>query len=495
MVTCVAAAIVLTSQQQEKYSTEASIQLRDTAEDVRLTGRTGVQAQNLGIQATQTASLVDSVVIAARVKRRLRSPLSIKALRGRARGDVELATYLIVVTATDRTGAGARTLADAFAREVIGYVNEQQKKLYAQVESSLRRELRTLRRRAEDADNPSRGTDAGTVSLYRQEIARLESLQRFSDAAEIVQPADTPRDPVSPRPVRNAVIALLLGLALAFGYAFGRNALDRRLRGVDEVRRELDLPLLGLISADGLGGIPMLGTKGKRTMPVPDVEAARIIRTNLQYLDVDAPPKVVAVTSALPGEGKSTVAGALATASALAGQLTLLIECDLRRPSLSDRIGINRTPGLTDYLAGNATPEEILQVRPLQPGGADGAPQEGGPALVCIAAGVPVPRPAELLGSKRMRELLAQVREAYDFVVLDTSPVLPVVDTLGLLPQVDGIALCVRSEQTTREQVRALRSALANLPERPTGLIVTGVRRSTDETYSYYSYAYAGTAE
>ncbi len=401
------------------------------------------------------------------------------------------------MTATDATASGAKTLADAFAQEIATKVSEDQRRLYGQFERNLRRELSAILGRARDENNPSRGSDASTASFYRQEIARLASLQQFSQAAQVVQPADRPRAPFSPRPVRNAVIGLIFGFVLAFAYAFGRSALDRRLRGADDVRREVPYPLLGLISEEGLGGVPMLGDKKQRTMPVPDVEAARIIRTNLQYLDVDAPPKVVAVTSALPGEGKSTVAGALATASALSGQLTLLIECDLRRPSLSDRIGITRTPGLTDYLAGNATPEEILQVRPLRPDGVapDSSEPEAGPALVCISAGSMVPRPAELLGSQRMRELLAEVREAYDLVVLDTSPVLPVVDTLGLLPFTDGIAVCVRSDQTTREQVRALRASLLNLPERPTGLVVTGVKRSTDETYSYYSYAYAGSAK
>lgn len=451
-------------------------------EDVALTGRGNVTPTNLVVEASQTAARVDSAPLALAVKRRLRSPLTVSELRSKIQGQVEVTTNLVVAIAEDGTARGAKTIADGYAQQIVDEINSSLKRRLADAERSLRIELRASTRRLNRENSKTTSSDAVTNTVYRQEIARLQSLQRFSRGAEVVQAADLPDAPISPKPVRNAIIGLVLGLLAGLGYAFARNALDRRLRGADDVQRELDFPLLGLLSDDGLGGVPLTGVDG-RVMPAPDVEAARIIRTNLQYLDIDNAPKVVAVTSALPAEGKSTVAGALAISSALTGRLTLLIECDLRRPSLSERLGVNRSPGLTDYLAGNATPEEILQVRPLQ--------DDGGAALVCIAAGSPVPRPAELLGSRMFQQLIEELRDSYDLVVLDTSPMLPVVDTLALLPHVDAIAICARSDQTTREQARALRTALSNLPPRPTGLVVTGVRRNTDQTYSYYSYAYA----
>jgi tyrosine-protein kinase len=196
------------------------------------------------------------------------------------------------------------------------------------------------------------------------------------------------------------------------------------------------------------------------------------------------------VTSALPEEGKSTVALALAGAAAVAGKRALLVECDLRRPCLADRLGIDEEPGLTDYLLGEAKPADVLQVVELDtaPAAANGgaAGEKESSSLVCITAGSPAELPAEMLGSERFSKFLSQVSEAYDLVVLDTSPILSVVDSLELAPKVDGLLVCVRLSQTTREEARAAREALGYLPERTTGVVVTGYRPGDD----YYGYAY-----
>lgn len=204
--------------------------------------------------------------------------------------------------------------------------------------------------------------------------------------------------------------------------------------------------------------------------------------------------RTVLVTSSIPEEGKSTVSMSLASAAALAGQRVLLVECDLRRPTFPRRMGVNREPGLSDYLLGQASPQEILQMVSLTEPGAwlqeNGATQEAdseaAPHLVCIAAGSPVQTPAELLVSQRFKAFLAKVSKAYDLVVLDSSPLLAVVDPLELVPQVDGVLVCVRVQQTTREQARAARASLATLPERPTGAVVTGLKRGDPDSYDYY---------
>jgi succinoglycan biosynthesis transport protein ExoP len=177
----------------------------------------------------------------------------------------------------------------------------------------------------------------------------------------------------------------------------------------------------------------------------------------------------------------------------VAGKRTLLVECDLRRPDLAERFGLAPAPGLTDYLARHADPQEILQMvelaHPVAGNGSSGSvAEEGAGTLVCITAGTPSPHPAELLGSDRFRHFLAQVSEAYDMVVLDTSPLLSVADTRELLPNVDGVVLCIRSSQTTREQALAVKAALEHYPHRPTGLVVTGLRPRDGASYGYYSY-------
>jgi capsular exopolysaccharide synthesis family protein len=205
------------------------------------------------------------------------------------------------------------------------------------------------------------------------------------------------------------------------------------------------------------------------------------------------------VTSAIAGEGKSTVAACLAVTTAESGTRTLLVECDLRKPVLAERMGIKEGPGLSDYLTGHADPRQILQpvagiVERLNGSGPTlTAGQSGSANLVCIAAGRRVPRPAELLASERFRSFLTEVSDVYDTVILDTPPLLPVADTLAIVPDVSALVVCIRLEHTTREQALAAQSALDRLPERPVGLVLTDVRQEGDG-YNYGEYATAATA-
>ncbi len=484
VVVCTGAAVGLSARETKSYEADASVELRDLSTDIALIGRSQLPVQNAAIEASAAAARVKTLAVAEEAQKLLGTQTPPQVLRSKVSSQVELRTTYIVATATDENPRTAALIANAFARGLAIIINREQRARFANAEESLRKQYKEFLkggRRSDLAD----ATQVVTRASYEQAIAQLDSLQRIAKPAILIEPAEIPGTPVSPKPVRNGVLGFLAGLILAFGAAFMRDALDRRLRGAAEIRAELGKPIIGNISSDGLGAVSF-GASGARKMPVEDVEAARILRTNLTYLDVDAPPKLIAVTSALPEEGKSTVAASLATASALAGQLTLLIETDLRRPALSDRLGLTRQPGLSDYLTGDVGPADVLQS--LKLGDPDDA---SAPTLVVIAAGRAIPRPAELLQSQRMAALLEQVREAYDVVIIDTAPMLPVVDTLSLLPRVDAIAICVRSKQTTRDQARALVSAISRVPERPTGVVVTGISRRDEEAYAYYSYAYA----
>jgi succinoglycan biosynthesis transport protein ExoP len=310
---------------------------------------------------------------------------------------------------------------------------------------------------------------------------------------EIVQAATPPTSTASPRPVRNTLIGLALGLVLGLLAAFGRDALDRRVRSSHEVYDELGLPVLGRVSHTALGQ-PGLVRNGKAPMSDADFEAFRVLRMNLAYLAKGEPVSSVLVTSGLPEEGKSTVSAALASAAVLAGQRTLLVECDLRRPCFAQRFAIQPQPGLTDYLLGNANPQDILQTvelsEPVRVNGSAAAPPASDSAgtLVCIAGGTLVSNPAELLIGERFKDFLEKVSKAYDLVVLDASPLLAVVDPMEILPRVDAAIICVRAQQTTREQARAARVALSSLPERPMGAVLTGMRRGDPDAYDYYGY-------
>jgi len=313
---------------------------------------------------------------------------------------------------------------------------------------------------------------------------------------DIAKSALAPSSPDSPKPARNTVLAALLGFVLGLFAAFVRDSLDRRLHSTAEITEHLRLPLLGYVRDGAMGHAGPL-TNGRGRLEDADLEAFRILRTNLEFLDSERTLRSVIVTSALPEEGKSTVAASLAYASVAAGKSTLLVECDLRRPALAERLGVSGRPGLADYLLGAAEPQEVLQTVPIldngrSPGNGSGASKERGVAkLACITAGGPAANPAELLGSERFSKFLSEVTSAYELVVLDTSPLLSVVDTLELVPVVDGVLICVRVSRTTRDQVIAAKTALNRFPPHPAGLVVTGIKSGDEGDYGYYSYSYA----
>jgi capsular exopolysaccharide synthesis family protein len=332
----------------------------------------------------------------------------------------------------------------------------------------------------------------------KDQISTIESQDQLARPIEIVRFAGIPGSPVAPRPLLNTLLGLIVGLTLGILAAFVRDALDRRVRRSTEIQEQLGLPLLGHLSESALGSIP--GSDGGRRLSEPDLEAVRILRVNLDFV-FDPRPRSVVVTSGLPEEGKSTVAVSLASVSATAGRRTLLVECDLRRPSIARRLGILPEPGLTQFLAGGVGLDEIIQEISLGPalalnGASLNMQSSGAPAtsLSCVTAG-PLPQhPAEMLGSPRFKAFLDEACARFDFVVLDSAPLLSVVDTRELMPYVDGILLCVRAARTTDDEAKAAKQALEHLPDRPTGLVVTGVRKGDEADYGYYSYAYTYTA-
>jgi capsular exopolysaccharide synthesis family protein len=309
--------------------------------------------------------------------------------------------------------------------------------------------------------------------------SRLQTLAAVAEPTTIVRPAEVPDSPVSPKIVRDTAIAVFLGLLLGIGAAFVRESLDRRALDARDVQRRLGIPLVGYVRKQSLGMVGM-SANGSGRVAAADLEAFRILRKNVDFLGPDETLDVVAVTSPLPEEGKSTVAFGYAYASALLGRRTVLVESDLRRPVSAARLGFDPEPGLSDFLAGDAGPQEVLRTIEIQGREAQN--------LAVIPAGEAVPQPTELLASRSYKKFLDRLKSDYDLVVIDSAPLLPVGDTLELLPHVDGVLLCVRLGQTTLEQATAAREVVDNMPDKPMGLVVTGLTRGReDDYYGYYA--------
>jgi capsular exopolysaccharide synthesis family protein len=318
---------------------------------------------------------------------------------------------------------------------------------------------------AENAPNPAQARS------FRAQAATARPMR----IASVGQP---PASATSPKPARDIVFAGLLGLVLGCGLALLRDAFDRKVSSAHAVQASLGIPLLGYVGKDllGMSQFPVNGAG----VSDEDLESFRILRTNTEFLGDGHALTAVAVTSALPEEGKSTVASWYAYINALAGRRTILIEADLRRPVLAARLEVDESPGLSDFLLGHADPGEVLRSIPIE--GPTAEP------LAVIPAGPAPAQASELVSSPKFGEFLGEVAEAYDLVVLDCPPLLPVGDTLSIVPKVDGVMLCVRVGQTTEDQAVAAKNALRRLPTKPSGLVVTGVKPGGPDDYvGYYT--------
>jgi len=497
----------LSLSQETKYVASARVSFQEENRSNAAAGLAAVQTQTAAQLAAEGAATMLSNDVLERARQQLRSRETVAELRGMLTTNVETSSTLVTVQAE----AGDKEFAAALANEVAnGAVTVQKNDVrvrFARTAERVERQYRELRRSnpsganqqnpsGSNQQNPSGSNRDFALSGLLDRIATLRTLSTSSTPARLAEAASVPGSPASPKPLRGTVFGGLIGLLLGCGLAFVRDTLDRRLRDSHEIQHELDLPVVGSVRLEALGNVAYVAN-GLGPMTEQDVESFRIMRTNLEFLDVDHPMGSILVTSPLPEEGKSTIAASLAAANAAAGKRTLLVECDLRRPVFSDRISVRSSPGLSDYLSGKAGPEDIVQVITLSgavsdreaANGASAVPSAAG-QLAVIAAGSQSLRPAELLGSQRFRSFLEDVTKAYDTVVIDTPPLLSVADTLEMVPLVDGVLICIRADQTTRDQARAVKTALERLPSRTTALVVTGLKPGRESDYGYYSYAY-----
>jgi capsular exopolysaccharide synthesis family protein len=313
-----------------------------------------------------------------------------------------------------------------------------------------------------------------TNNVARAFIASLPKLQTGSSLqVSLVEPALRPNRPVAPQTRLNVVLGLLLGLALGIGLGFLREFLDRSIRTPEELEAAAQVPVVGAIP-------PFKATK--QPLPVADqprtaaAEAFRKLRTNFAFLSVDRDSVCCVITSPNPADGKSTVAANLAVALAQSGQRVALVDADLRKPSLHKLFDLSQRVGTTTVLLDHADVHDALQ----QPG-------PGLPAV--LTAGQLPPNPSELLGSRRMANLLAQLRAAYEVVLVDCAPLLPVTDPMVVSQFADGVLLIARSAATTRDHAAAVKAACSKAGATIFGAVLNAspvTEGDQPATYTYY---------
>ena len=305
----------------------------------------------------------------------------------------------------------------------------------------------------------------------------------------------------SPRKTRSALLGLMVGVVLGIGAVFLAEALDNTIKSTDDVVQQLGLPALGIIptltvegagegrprlsflgrSRNGQGPEgPILATSGSQALRGRAWEAYRSLRTSLLLSHSGKPPQIILVTSALPGEGKSTTVANTALAMAHTGGRTVIVDLDMRKPSLGKTFGAESGGGMSTYLSGNSDLSSQIQ-------------KTGLANLYLLTAGPPAPNPPELLGSRRMAKGLELLREYFTHIVIDSPPALELSDALVLASQVDGVIVVARGGKTPRQALRKTTDQLLGLGAQILGVLINDVDvRRSEYGYPYGYYGYHG---
>ena len=310
-----------------------------------------------------------------------------------------------------------------------------------------------------------------------------------SNNIRLVDVARTPVAPSEPNIPRNLAFAFVLGLTSGIGLAFLLENMDNTVRTTEQAQVISGLPPLGMIPLGSPNGtsstsLKQLTIASREAVEFVTVsrphsqmaESYRALRTSLLLSSLGGPPKVIMVTSARPQEGKTTTAINSAIVLAQKGVRVLLVDADLRRPSVHKTLGLGPGSGLSNVLTGNAALEQAISESQILPN------------LFVLPAGSPPPNPAELLASPQMKEILGELRGQFDHVVIDTPPTLSVTDAVVLSPRVDAIILVIRSGQTTRQALRRARDILMQVNAHITGVLLNAVDLTSPDYYYYYEY-------
>jgi Mrp family chromosome partitioning ATPase/capsular polysaccharide biosynthesis protein len=388
---------------------------------------------------------------------------------------------------TDPDRALVVRLAQAYAEQYRIYRQELDTKALQDARAEVQERIAAL--------GDERGALYASLVEREQQLRTYEALQT-SNAFVISSP--TTADQVAPRPVRNAVLGLMLGIFLGVGLAFLREALDTRVRTAQEIGERLGLPLLARIPEPAKN----LRAENKLVMLSEpggvNAEAFRMLRTNLDFAALGHDVKSILVTSAVEREGKSTTIANLAVALARAGQKVILVDLDLRRPYVHKFFDLRGRPGVTQVAIGRATLNEALVRIPIaavEPSrrlrgryepSAEGRPQG---RLAVLGAGPIPPDPGEFVASHALTEVLEELADIADILLVDAPPLLHVGDAMVLSAKVDALILAARIETVRRPMLAEVRRLLDTIPAFKLGFVATGAE--AEEAYGYgYGYGY-----
>jgi polysaccharide biosynthesis transport protein len=379
-----------------------------------------------------------------------------------ARGE----TNIVDVTSSSTSPAVAAAIANTYARQFVKSQQRANRDLFKSALTVVNRQLAGL--------SPAQrvGTDGLNLQNRAQTLALLAELG-YNDV-EVVQEASVPSSPSSPKVSKDTAIGALVGLLLGLGIAFLLEGVDRRIRRPEDLEAIYHLPVLGTV--------PKSGALAKSVLPPAEAEAFNLIRAHLRFFSVDRDVRTIVIASPASGDGKTTIARHLAEAATRLGSRVLLLEVDLRQPTLAQQLGIKAGPGLADVLIGALTMDEATQSVALEAPRGQGV--SGRRLDVLVAGAVLPPNPGELLESNAMDTVLAWAKSAYDLVVIDTPPLTAVSDAFPLLTKVDGVIIVGRVGHSRRDPAEQLQQILAGSGASMLGVIANGAKSTGIGSYA-----------
>jgi non-specific protein-tyrosine kinase len=416
------------------------------------------------------------------------------------KASADLTTPIITITVRDRSPKRAAGLANAAAKDIVSLNQGDQSARYASLKTTLQKQIADTNAQLASASSRLRALSALTVqdsaaiaaisslttqvnalqasqtALNTQLNTLLLSQAQSNTVLTIVDSAQLPTVAVSPVLRTNLALALILGLALSIGAIMIIEYLDDSPRSTTLIESRLNLPVLSVISRFRDRESVALVAHRRRDN---NAEAFKTLRTNIQFANVDRPPRLVLVASGRPSEGKSTVAANYAVAVAQSGKSVILVDCDLRRPSQQRIFGMEPGAGLTEYLRDTRLGISVARPTDIE-------------NLRLVGSGPIPPNPSELLGSQRMLEFIALASEHADLVVFDTPPALVVTDATVLAPHMDGIVLVLDEEKTKMRAAALTCQMFKMVGGKMLGIVVNKFDTRHAGYGGYYYYQYGG---
>lgn len=414
-------------------------------------------------EANTEVLIAHSPEVADSVRRQLKTTSSTEELLSQVKVEAAPSADILQIQASSADPSYSARLANAFARQYIAFKSASELAGIGTAQTELQSQIAAL-----PAGSPER-------SALEQSLQRLAESKAVAGAgAKVIGLATPPTSPSGASLSTTVIVGSLIGLALAFAAIFLLESLDRRIKTIDECEREYRLA--------ALAGVPQSAFREPRAdRRGEQLEPYRILRSALDLAAVTRQLDTLLVTSAMPGEGKTTVAIDLAHAVALTGRQVTLVELDLRRPTFRDQFALDGGQGLAAVLTRGATLSDSL-VEPLKEL----------PNLAVLPAGRLPHNPSELLGSARIAELIGELATEDGLVILDAPPLNPVADAQVLLNNsaIHAAVIVARVGRVTRDQIHRARSILDRHMVEPVGVVVTGLRDSRE--YGYGGYASSG---